>query len=35
VRWSAATRFDGDLIAEVRYFWSHEDALAAAGWPTR
>jgi ketosteroid isomerase-like protein len=35
VRWSAATRFDGELIAEVRYFWSHEDALAAAGWPTR
>jgi ketosteroid isomerase-like protein len=32
VGWSAATRFDGELIAEVHYFWSHEDALAAAGW---
>lgn len=30
--YSAATRFEGEVIVEVHYCWSHEDALAAAGW---
>lgn len=32
VSYSAATRFEGELIAEVHYCWSHDDALAVAGW---
>jgi ketosteroid isomerase-like protein len=32
VQYSAASRFADGLIVEVRYCWSHEDALAAAGW---
>ncbi len=32
VSYSAATRFEDGLIAEVHYCWSHEDALAVAGW---
>ena len=30
--YSAATRFEGGEIAEVRYCLDHEDALRAAGW---
>ncbi len=33
VAYSAATRFEDGLIAEVHYCWSFEDACAAAGWP--
>jgi ketosteroid isomerase-like protein len=32
VRYSAASRFDGDLIAEVHFCWEHRDAVQAAGW---
>lgn len=32
VELSAATRFEGDLIAEVHYHRDHADALATAGW---
>jgi ketosteroid isomerase-like protein len=32
MRYSAATRFEGELIVEVHYTWEHGDALEAAGW---
>lgn len=32
MRYSAATRFEGELIVEVHYSWDHEDALEVAGW---
>jgi ketosteroid isomerase-like protein len=35
VCYSAASRFEGDLIVEVHYCWDHEDAVSAAGWPAR
>jgi ketosteroid isomerase-like protein len=33
MQYSAATRFEGELIVEVHYSWTHEAALAVAGWP--
>ena len=32
VRYSAATRFDDERIAEVHYCWQHDEALQVAGW---
>jgi ketosteroid isomerase-like protein len=32
MHYSAATRLEGEVIVEVHYCWSYEDALAAAGW---